>query len=328
MREGSCWLDRLQRYVSVPSLPPRLRTPAALLTVWLLFGSAFIGVRVGVTHAPPLLFAGTRFIVAGSALLLWSAWRGGWKLDLRWRDLANAAIVGLGLMAVGQGTVGWAAQYVPPGIVAVLVTLSPIWIAVMSWLALRRPMPALAVAGTVVAFLGVVVLASPAGGTDAPLGPALLVVVGSLSWAAASVYGSRTAITRRPVLSTGIQMLVGGVVQLAAAVALGEPGRFHVAAVGGPAGAAWLFLLLGPSLIAFPVFTWLLANAPPAVANSQAYAAPVVALVLAWLLLGSPVGPATLAAAAVILAGVALIVTTGGRRAHPLAELEGEPKAA
>lgn len=306
----------------------RLRTPAALLTVYLLFGSAFIGVRVGVTHVPPLLFAGSRFVVAGAALLVWSAWRDGWRLELRRSDLISAALVGLGLMAAGQGTVGWAAQYVPPGILAVLVTLAPIWIALISWLVLRRPMHAAAMAGTVVAFLGIVVLASPAGGTGTPLRPALLVAAGSLSWAVASVYGSRAAITRRPVLSTGIQMLVGGTAQLLVAVPLGEPWQLDLSALGGPAAVAWVFLLLGPSLVAFPVFTWLLANTHPAVANSQAYASPVVALALGWLLLGSPVRPATLAAAVVILAGVALIVTTTSRRSRPPAELEDAPKAA
>src|SRR5262249_26374165 len=152
------------------------------------------------------------------------------------------------------------------------------------------------------------------------LGPALLIAAGTLSWAAASLYAGRTAISRRPVLSTGIQMVVGGTVQMLGGVALGEVGHLDPTALGGPAGAAWLFLLLGPSLVGFPLFTWLLVNTAPAVANSMSYASPVVALALGWLLLGSPVGPMTLAAAAVILVGVALIVTTSGRRAGPPAE--------
>ena len=313
--------------LSAPSSLGRLRTPLALLAVWLLFGSAFIGVRVGVTHVPPLLFAGSRFVVAGGILLAWSAWRSGWRLDVRRGDVAAAAVVGLGLMAGGQGAVGWSAQYVAPGVLAVLVTLAPIWIALISWLVLRRPIPWPAAAGLVVAFLGVVVLASPAGGTGTALGPALLVAAGSLSWAAASVYASRTTISHRPVLSTGIQMMVGGGVQMLAGVALGEPGRLSAAAVTGPAGVAWAFLLLGPSLVGFPLFTWLLATTPPAIANAQAYVSPVVALGLGWLLLGASVGPATLAAAAVILAGVALIVTTGGRQPRPEPADEERPAA-
>lgn len=302
------------------SLRP-LRTPAVLLTVWVLFGSAFIGIRVGVVREPPLLFAGSRVVVAGLVLLAWSAWRGDWGLDVRTRDLAAAAVVGLGLMAGGQGSVSWAAQYVAPGILAVLVTLVPIWVALISWVVLRRPLPLPAVAGTVVAFLGVVFLASPASGSGTALGPALLLAFASLSWAAASVYAGRTAISRRPVLATGVQFVAGGGVQVLVGLALGEAGHVHQAALAGPAGLAWAFLLVGPSLIGFPLFTWLLATTPPAVANAQAYTSPVVALALSWLLLGSPVGPATLVAAGAILAGVALIVTTSGRphrrRAEP-----------
>jgi drug/metabolite transporter (DMT)-like permease len=132
----------------------------------------------------------------------------------------------------------------------------------------------------------------------------------------ASLYGSRTPISRRPVLATAIQLLVGGAVQLAVGLAAGQGGELHLAALLGPAGVAWVFLLLGPSLIGFPLFTWLMATTPPPVANAQAYVAPVVALGLAWLLLGTPLAPRTLAAAAVILASVALIVSTAGGRAR------------
>jgi drug/metabolite transporter (DMT)-like permease len=298
----------------VPSHPTlnRLRTPAVLLAVWLLFGSAFIAAKVGVSHVPPFLFGGARLLTAGVVLLAWAAWRDGPRLGLRWEDVAAAALVGLGLMVGGQGAAIWAVQYVPPGILAVLVTTVPIWVAVISWLVLRRPVPLPAVAGMAIAFAGVVFLASPAGG--AAVGPSLLVLAGSLSWAAAAVYASRTAISRRPVLATGIQLTVGGAVQVVIGVALGEVGRLQGAELAGPAALAWVYLVLGPSLLGFPLFTWLLANTAPAVANTQSYASPVVTLALGWLLLGSPVSPAALAAATATLAGVALIVTTGSRR--------------
>jgi drug/metabolite transporter (DMT)-like permease len=314
--------------IRIPMSRRRLGMLAALLTVWLLFGSGFIGVKVGVTHVPPLLFAGSRFVVAGAILLAWSAWRGGWRLDLRPADVGAAGLAGIGLIVGGQGSVSWAAQYVAPGILAVLVTLVPIWVGLISWLVLRRPIPLPAVAGMVVAFAGVVFLASPAGGTGTAVGPALLVALGSVSWAAASVYASRTAISRRPVLASGVQLLAGGTAQVLIGVALGEPRHLHAGALAGPAGLAWLFLLIGPSVIAFPLFTWLLTHAAPAVANTQAYVSPVVALALGWLLLGSPVTPLTAVAAAVILASVALIVTTSSRPAPERAERQPDRRAA
>src|SRR5437660_10415430 len=101
--------------------PVQLKTPAALVGVWLLFGAAFVAVRIGVHGAgsvPPFLFSGTRFLVAGTILLTWSAWRAGWRLDLRLADLAAAAIVGAGLLVGGQGAASWASQYLPAGLVA------------------------------------------------------------------------------------------------------------------------------------------------------------------------------------------------------------------
>jgi drug/metabolite transporter (DMT)-like permease len=291
----------------------RFSTPIALLAQWLLFGSAFIGIKVGVSHVPPLLFSGSRLLAAGLLLLAWSAWRSGWRLGLIRRDVVEASVVGLGLMVGGQASVSWASQFVSPGVIALLVTLVPIWTALLSWLALHRPVPLPAVIGMAVGFGGVAFLASPAGGAAPPLVPTLLVAAGSVSWAAASVYTSRTEISRRPVLATSIQLVSGGAAQMVIALALGEAGQVQGPALLGPAAVAWLFLLAGPSLIGFPLYTWLLTHTSPAVANAQAYVTPVVAIVLGWVLLGASVRPATLVAALVILAGVALIVTTASR---------------
>ena len=96
------------------SLPRRstagLRTPAVLVVVWLLFGSAFVGLKFGVAAVPPFLFSGSRFLAAGAILLAWCAWRSGWRLELRPADVMAAGLVGLGLMGGGQGAASWAAQ--------------------------------------------------------------------------------------------------------------------------------------------------------------------------------------------------------------------------
>jgi drug/metabolite transporter (DMT)-like permease len=305
--------------------PSRPQTLGLLVAVWLLFGTAFVGLRIGVHGtgaAPPFLFSGSRFLVAGAILLTWSAWRAGWRLDLRLADVAAAAVVGVGLMVGGQGAASWASQYVPAGILAVLVTTVPVWIVLFSWLFLQQQPPLLVLLGILAGFAGVAFLASPSGGAHLALVPALVVIGGSISWAAAALYGSRTAISRRPLVATGIQLLAGGTVQVLLGLGLGEAGDVHLAALTGAAGLAWLFLLLGPSLVGFPLFTRLMATTPPAVANTQSYVSPVVTLLLGWLLLREPVGPRTLAAAAVTLASVALIVTANGRRAARRAEAD------
>ena len=293
----------------------RFGVPAALLAVWLTFGSAFIGIKVGVTSVPPFLFAGSRFVLAGTLLLAWSAWRAGGPPALGRRDVLAAAAVGAALILGGQGGVTWVSQGMPPGIVAVLVSTVPLWVALLSWVVLHRRIPALGLAGIVVGFAGVAFLASPSGGAGVHLAPAAILLGAAFSWAAGSILASRTLAGRPAAAATGVQLLAGGLLQLAVGAAVGEAGQVRMDHLAGAPALAWAWLLVGPSLIGFPLFTWLLARTPPAVANTQAYAGPVVALALGWLLLGDPVGPRTLAAAAVILAGVALMVTASGRPA-------------
>src|SRR5438105_6772262 len=299
-------------------LPARAQTPAVLVAVWLLFGAAFVAVRMGVHGpgaVPPFLFSGTRFLVAGAVLLAWSGWRARWRLGLRLADVGAAAAVGVGLLVGGQGAASWASQYVPAGIVAVLITTVPVWIVLFSWVLLRQRPPVVVMLGVLTGFAGVAFLAAPSGGAGLAALPLLVILGGSMSWAAAALYGSRAAISQRPLTATAIQLLAGGAVQTLMGLGLGEVPGVHVAALAGPAGLAWLFLLLGPSLVGFPLFTRLMATTPPSVANTQSYVSPVVTLLLGWLLLSEPFGPRTLVAAAVTLASVALIVTANGRRA-------------
>lgn len=293
--------------------------------VWLLFGSAFVAVRFAVhgAHAePPLLFSGTRFLVAGSILLTWSAWRAHWRLSVRRSDVAAAAVVGVGFVACGQGTASWGAQYVPAGIVAVLVTTVPVWVVLFSSFIMRSRPPLAVLAGVLTGFAGVAFLASPSGGANVPLLPALLILGGSVAQAGAVLYGSRIAISRRPLMATSIQLLAGGSCQLLLGLALGEAGRVQVAPLTGSAGLVWLYLVLGVSVIGYPLFTRLIATTPPPVANTQQYVAPVVALFLGGLLLNEPVRLRTLIAAGVTIASVALIVTASATRATQRAQAE------
>src|SRR5262245_44123606 len=172
--------------LSLPTPPrrSRLQVLGLLVAVWLLFGSALVAVRAGVhgsAAVPPFLFSGTRFLVAGAILLTWSAWRAGWRLDLRPADVAAAVAIGLGLMVGGQGAASWASQYAPAGVLAVLVTTVPVWIVILSWVFLRqRPAPPVLL-GIVAGFAGVAFLASPSGGAHVPPLPALVVLGGSLT---------------------------------------------------------------------------------------------------------------------------------------------------
>jgi drug/metabolite transporter (DMT)-like permease len=312
-------------------VPPRLRLAVALVLIWLTFGSAFIGAKVGVAVVPPLLFAGSRFVVGGALLLAFCIWRAGGRLQLTWRELGEAALIGIAMILLGQGTATWSTTLIDPGIVAVLLSTMPLWSALLSRVFLGVDVPGLAIAGLVAGFAGVCLLAAPTG-NGIQLLPVLALTGASLAWAAGTLFASRSVVARRPVLLAALQMLVGGGLQLLAGAALGEPARLHLAAVTPAILATWVYLLLVVSVLGFTILSWVMTATTPVVVTSQAFVVPVVALLLAWLLLGEPVGTRTLIASAISLIGVVLLVVgqarARSRRPAPVAESEIEQREA
>lgn len=301
----------MTRFVSSASFA-RWQVPAALAAVWLTFGGAFIAGKIGVTAMPPLLFAAPRFLIAGTILLAVSVLRSK-RLDLTARELLEAAGVGLLTIAGGQSAAMWGMTSMSPGLVAVLTATLPLWLTLLSLLVLRRGIPKLGVLGLAVSFVGAWQLASPSG-SNLRIWPLVIVTLGTIAWAGGALLGSRSEVARRPLILAGLQMLVGGSAQLVMALALGEPAQLHwSAALSTPVAAAFVFGIVGPSVIGFTTYAWLLHNTPPTVANSNAYAAPVVAIFLSWLILGDPVGLRTIGLAGLVLAGVALLIWAQNR---------------
>ncbi|HZV53025.1 MAG TPA: EamA family transporter [Candidatus Dormibacteraeota bacterium] len=302
--------------------PRRLQLPLILGMVWLTFGSAPVGARVGVTHVPPLLFGGARFALAGLILLAVLAVGQRGRLRLSRRELAEAALIGAGLVGAGQGAVNWASTELLPGVVAMFIATAPVCMALLERLLLGRRIPPLGAAGLVMGMAGTLLLVLPGARTSVPPGAALALAGGVLSWSAASLFAGRSRIGRRPWLLTGLQMLIGGGIQLAVGLILGEPAAFRPGSAFEPEVVAWFaYLLLGSAVLGFVGFTWLLANASPVVANSQAFVAPVVAILLGRLLLAEPLTPRALVAAGIGLAGVALLVVAQAR-VRPAIEAE------
>jgi drug/metabolite transporter (DMT)-like permease len=308
----------------------RWQAPAILVVVWLAFGAAFIVGKIGVSAVPPFLFAAPRFLIAGTILLAWAALRSPEGLHPTRRELAEAVVIGLATITLGQGAAMWAISRMQPGLVAVFTATMPLWIAVLGFVFLRTRIPRLALLGLLVSFAGVCFLASPSG-TAVQVLPLVAIVVGTVAWAAGALVASKSHVGRRPMVLAGLQMLIGGAVQLVIAVALGEQSQVHWAgALSVPVVSAFVFSVVVTSVIGFTAYAWLLQNLPPTIANSNAYASPIVALVLGWLVLGDPLGTRTLITAGVILAGVALLIWAQGRRPRPVAMAEPDrfPEAA
>ena len=289
--------------------PSRALVLSAFAVIYLVWGSTYLAIRIAIETLPPFLMAGTRFLIAGTLMYGWARARGATPAGGReWRA---AAMLGALFLLFGNGGVVWAEQRVASGLAAVLVALLPIWTAIVEWVRPGGSRPGLVTsAGLLAGFAGVALLLAPGTGGTAvdPLGAAVLIGA-SLSWAIASVLSKSLPQPGSGALASGMQMLAGGTMLTLAGLGTGEAGAVHLDAVTLRSGAALLYLIVFGSLLGFGAFTWLLRVSSPARVATYAYVNPIVAVLLGWALAGEPFGPRELAAAAVIVGGVALITT-------------------
>ena len=286
-----------------------------MLVLYVVWGSTYLGIAIAVETIPPFLMAAVRFAIAGLILLAWSVAREGRSFVApsrrEWRD---SVIVGALLLGGGMGMVAFGEQTVPSGITALLIAMMPVWVAILGRIFLGERLPRLAVVGIVVGFVGVAILAGPSalGGTGAlePVGLAA-VLISPIAWATGSLFAShRAMLPRRPLVATGIQMLLGGLL-------LGVVGvltrRAREASTSRPisresvAGAALPARRRQPARV--HRYGWLLRVAPLPLVATYAYVNPIVAVILGALILSEPIDARTVVAGAVIVVAVALIVT-------------------
>jgi drug/metabolite transporter (DMT)-like permease len=275
----------------------RLRVALALATVYVVWGSTYLGIAVGIRTVPPFTLLAVRFLIAGVLLYAWAALRGAARpTRAHW---VAATVSGGGLLLIGTGGVAWAEERVDSGVVALVVAVMPLWLALLD----RQRLSWRALLGLALGFGGVALLVGPGAGSFS--WPALVVVFTSLGWAAASLY-SRAAPQPAPLLFAAMQMLTGGVLLFVAGALRGELSHLQRPTVS--AGEALLYLIVVGSLIGFTAYSWLLRNARMSLIGTYAFVNPVVAVLLGWAFNNEGLSARTLAAGAVIVAGVALIV--------------------
>jgi drug/metabolite transporter (DMT)-like permease len=305
---------------SMPSSVPasnRARLLASFLAVYIIWGSTYLAIRFAIETLPPLLMAGARFLLAGLIMFTWAWLCGARPSRAHW---IAGAIMGILLLAGGNGLVVWAEQSVPSSLTALLISLTPLWMTLIDWLRPGGARPSLPVAaGLALGFAGIVLLIAPwergVGAGALNLGGIALVLVASCSWAAGSLYGRGAKLPASPVLGTGIEMLAGGGVLLAAALLTGEAGQLHLDHVSARSGLAFGYLVVFGSIVAFTAYVWLLKHTTIARASTYAYVNPVVAVFLGWAFAGEQLTARTWLAAAVIVAAVVVITTFRGRAA-------------
>lgn len=272
----------------------------ALLACYLVWGSTYLAIRLALTSLPPFFQMGTRFLVAGALLMTWTVWRGGtWPTALQWR---NALAVGSLMLGAGMGLVASAEQHVGSGLVATFIAVVPIL--VCSWGLFFGLRPGrLEMVGMAVGGLGVLLLVRGSGFSAAPMGIACIAGA-TLAWSLGSVLSTSRLALAPGATGFASEMLCGGAVLMLVSLVLGEKPQWPPQPL---AVAAWAYLVVAGSLVAFSAYLYLLAHASAAVATSYAFVNPVVALLLGVAFGGEVVSRQEWLACGVILAGVLLI---------------------
>jgi len=305
----------------------------ALTTIYIVWGSTYLAIRVADRTLPPFLMAAVRFLVAGAILYVWAIRRGDRGGDRpggpQWRA---ALIVGGLLLLGGNGLVVWSEQRIDSGIAALIVATVPIWMAVWA-AALGRERPGLRVAaGLALGFGGTALLVTAArsGGGAVDLLGAGGVVMASFLWALGSVLAGRLPLPKRALVATALEMLCGGALLTVVGVASGELGRVHPSTISSESLLAMGYLIVFGSLVAFSAYVYALSQASTSLVSTYAYVNPVIAVFLGWALLSERVTPLMLLAAAIIVGAVVLIVrgqAGGAREARLVAEASSPANA-
>ena len=290
--------------------PSRFALLTAFAIVYVIWGSTFLAILFAIETLPPFLMASARFLVAGSLLYAWSRLVNGASAPTltNWRA---TAVVGALLLLGGNGLLVWSEQRIPSGVAALLVGTVPCFMVLIDWLRPGGSRPTgLVIAGLFLGLLGLAWLIGPdalLGGGRADLIGAVVVVIGSFSWALGSVYSRHAATPPSPFLSTAMQMLGGGAALLVLSLLLGEPWAFDASGVSLRSALGLLYLILFGSIVAFSAYIWLLRVSTPTRVSTYAYVNPVIAVILGWALAGEALTTRMIVAATVIVSGVALI---------------------
>ena len=304
-------------------IPTKAALIAGFATIYLIWGSTYLGIRIAVETLPPFLMAGARFLLAGGLLAGWILVTRGFKTTCRqWFD---NAIIGALLLLGGNGLVSWSEQKIPSGIATLIVSLGPLFIVLLDWAVFafgrdkqQGTKPGVATfAGVGLGIVGLAVLVGPQLGEGAGhLDPWRVgaLVLACFSWSAGSIYSRYARTPAEPFTASAMQMLTGSGWLFVVGLVRGEAAQFHFADVSSRSMIAWGYLVAAGSLVGFTTFVWLMKHSTPARVSTYAYVNPIVAVALGWMFAHEPVGPRMFVAAAIIVAGVAIITTTRSKK--------------
>ncbi|MEW6777935.1 MAG: EamA family transporter [Bdellovibrionota bacterium] len=290
--------------------PSRSAIWSALLAVYVIWGSTYLGIKYAIGSIPPFLMAAARFLLSGIILYAFAIRRGDRSDKPGFPEWRSAFVLGFFMMVGGNGGVVWAQQHVTTGMASLLIATTPLWLSLMARAFLKEPISRSTAGGLLLGVVGVALLLdlAPANGHASSLAGSLAVLLAAFAWSAGSVYSRKATLPKRPLVGIALQMIAGGFLLLLISIFAGEPAAFEWSRVTGASLAGFVYLVFFGSLIGFSCYLWLLRVAPISLVSTYAFVNPVVALFLGWFFLNETLSPREIAGAAVILAAVGMIV--------------------
>lgn len=300
----------------------------ALVTLYIVWGSTYLGIKVALGGFPPFFMSGVRYTIAGALVVGFVAVRGGFGPTRR--QWLGALVTGGIMIPVGNGGVAWGEQYIGSGIAAIVNSTLPFWMALLGWLLLKERLSVWTGFGLAIGFAGLVILVGPTTVHRHELVGVLAILTAALGWALGTVLTKRVPVPENAFLLSGMQMFCGGLVATVISLLTGDAFRFHATSVRAGAAAAFLYLIFVGAILGYGVFQWLVKNASLPLVSTYAYVSPVVAVILGVLVVGESLTAHAIAGGLIVVAGVAVIVTAQARenwrRGRPASE-RSEPLA-
>ncbi len=295
---------------------PTWKTLLAFFIIYFVWGSTFFAIRVGVHEVPPLLLAAMRFSVAGAVLLFWLIAKRE-PLPTR-REWISVVLLALLIFVFDYGLLFWAEQRVPSGVAAVMLATIPVFMALSEIVFLRtQRLTVRLTSALLVGIAGVAVLMSHSlnlAGTPIDTTGAIALIFAAVNWAIASILTRRLPLPASKIMSSGTQMLAGGIMLFIAAAAAGEFRHFHPAAVSPAAWFSLIYLIIAGSIIGFTAYLWLLHHESPTKVGTYAYVNPVVAVLVGYFLGGETLGLRTILGTLFVLVSVVVITTNRAKQ--------------
>ncbi len=287
----------------------------ALLALYIVWGSTYLGIKVAIETIPPFFHASVRFLISGIILVVWQR-SAGHAMPTR-NQWGSVAIIGTLLLLGGNGLVSWAEQFIPSGIAALIIGSMPMFLVVAEALRPNGVKPTWrAIIGLLIGFAGIFILVGPAeiSGSSTKLNPlGVAALLGAcVTWASGSIYSKTADLPKSSLMNTGSQMLMGSASLLIVSLLTGELNGWDITAVSSRSIYGLTYLILIGSLVGFASYGWLLQNAPISLVATYAYVNPIVAVFLGNWIGDEPLEPRIWIAAAIIIGSV-IFINTGSK---------------